>query len=196
MYLKIKQVFLWEVASWPDIVRMVSCVDFTTVVDQDDIRSDRKIILPPSFIGSWRYLHQDFQNAITVARQYHKPDLFITFTCNLHWPEATHSILPNQQPQDRWDGTFNLLPSKLCDKCVPLVEPFLFLNMTDIGTLHLYQHHLLLVLLVPKTPYGSKMPMCILSVYVTRFSSTNIPATLTRRQRWWWQWEDSDYIFM
>ena len=68
--------------------------------------------------------------------------------------------------------------SKLYDKSVTLAEPLPFLNMIDIGTLHLlHQHHLLLVLLVPKMPNGSKMPN--LHCNGTRSSSSN---TLKRRE--------------
>ena len=91
--------------------------------------------------------HRNFQNAIAIARSFLKPDLF-TFTCNSQSPEITHSLLPNQQPQERPDGKFHLL-SRQCDT---LAEPLLFLNIIDIETLHLHQHHLLLVLLIPKTP--------------------------------------------
>ena len=97
----------------PDVVWIASCVNFTTTINQDDIRTGRNVTLPPSFIGCTRYLHKDFQNAITIAWQCHNPDLFITFACNLHWPEITHYLLPNQQPQDRSDSKFHLLLSKL-----------------------------------------------------------------------------------
>ena len=108
--------------------------------------------------SSLKYLHQNFQIAIAIAREYHKPDLFITFTGHPQRPEITHSHLPNQQPQDRPDGKLHLL-SKLYDKSATLAEPLLLLNMMDIGTLHLlHQYHLLMIFLVPKSPNGSKMP--------------------------------------
>ena len=77
------------------------CEDFTTADIPDDIRSGRKVILPLSFTGSLRYLHQHVQNAIAIAREYHTPDLFITFTCNHQWTKNTHSHIPNQQPYNR-----------------------------------------------------------------------------------------------
>ena len=92
------------------------CEDVSTSNNPDDIRSGRKVILPPSFTGSPRYLHQHFQNAVAIAREYHKPDLFITFTCNPQWPEIIDSLLPNQQPQDRPDivaRVFNLKRKEL-----------------------------------------------------------------------------------
>lgn len=40
------------------------------------------IVLPSSFIGSPRYLHQYTQDAMTYVRHGGKPTLFITFTFN------------------------------------------------------------------------------------------------------------------
>ena len=58
-----------------------------------------------------------------------------------------------------------------------LVEPLPFLNMIDIGMLHLHQHHLLLVLLVPKTPNGYKTPIlntvCLCNTVFLLRHSTN-----------------------
>ena len=122
------------------------------------MRSRRKVILPPSIIASPRYLHQNFQNAIAIAREYHKPDLFITIKCIPQWPDITHSPLPNQQPQDRPDSKIHFV-FKLYDKNVMLAKPLPFPKMINIGTLHsLHQHNLLLVLLVHKMQNGSKTP--------------------------------------
>ncbi|XP_070555418.1 uncharacterized protein [Ptychodera flava] len=41
-----------------------------------------KIILPSSFIGGPRNMHQLYQDSMAIVRRYGKPDLFITFTCN------------------------------------------------------------------------------------------------------------------
>ena len=75
------------------------CGDVATANNPDDIRFEGIFIQPPSFIGSRKYLHKHFRNAIAIAREYHKHYPFTTFTCNLQWPEITHSLLPNQQPQ-------------------------------------------------------------------------------------------------
>ena len=97
------------------------CEDVITANNQDDIRSEIKVILPPSFIGSPIYIHQHFQNAIAIARAYHKPDLFITFTCNPQWQEITHSLLPNQHTQDMSDivaRVFNYKRKKLMNDLI------------------------------------------------------------------------------
>ena len=47
----------------------------------------KKVILPSSFIGGPRNMHQLFQDSMGLIRKFGKPDLFITFTCNTSWPE-------------------------------------------------------------------------------------------------------------
>lgn len=42
----------------------------------------QRVILPSSFTGSPRYLHEKTQDAMTYVRNYGTPDLCITFTCN------------------------------------------------------------------------------------------------------------------
>lgn len=46
-----------------------------------------KTVLPASFHGSDRYMQQQYQDAMAVVRQFGKPDLFITVTCNPEWDE-------------------------------------------------------------------------------------------------------------
>ena len=53
----------------------------------------RLVILPSSFTGSPRYMHERTQDAMTYVRNYGRPDLFITFTCNPLWPEISESLL-------------------------------------------------------------------------------------------------------
>lgn len=41
-------------------------------------------ILPSSYTGSPRHMQEYIQGAMTYVRAYGRPDLFITFTCNLN----------------------------------------------------------------------------------------------------------------
>ncbi|MCP3667687.1 MAG: hypothetical protein GY696_35220, partial [Gammaproteobacteria bacterium] len=66
-------------------------------------RAGRQINVPPSFVGRPRYMHAHFQDAMAIVREFHKPDLFITFTCNPKWPEVLGSLLPGQQSSDHPD---------------------------------------------------------------------------------------------
>nr|GEZ82120.1 DNA helicase PIF1, ATP-dependent [Tanacetum cinerariifolium] len=49
----------------------------------------KKVILNSNFTGSPRYMMQNYLDAMTLCKFYGYPDLFITFTCNLNWPEIT-----------------------------------------------------------------------------------------------------------
>ncbi|CAG4932716.1 unnamed protein product [Colias eurytheme] len=74
------------------------------------------VILPSSFTGGPRYLHEKSQDAMTYVRNYGKPDLFITATCNPNWPEIKENINSNLTPQDRYDivnRVFHLKVQKL-----------------------------------------------------------------------------------
>lgn len=79
---------------------------------QDAIRTDtnvnlnnlgQAIILPSSFINSPRYLHEYTQDAFAYVRNYGRPDLFITCTCNPAWKEITNELMPGQRATDRHD---------------------------------------------------------------------------------------------
>lgn len=42
----------------------------------------KPVILPSSFIGSPRHYNQLFNNAMAIVREFGKPDIFLTMTCN------------------------------------------------------------------------------------------------------------------
>ena len=79
---------------------------------QDQVRRDgsvlgaamgRRHILPSSFGGGPRAMHQLYQDAMAIVRELGKPDLFITFTCNPSWEEITRELLNGQTWSDRPD---------------------------------------------------------------------------------------------
>ena len=78
---------------------------------QDQIHGDlnpnrpigRRIVLPSSFAGGPRHMHQLFQDAMTIVAKHSKPALFITMTCNPNWQEILDALEPNQMPNDRPD---------------------------------------------------------------------------------------------
>jgi hypothetical protein len=55
-------------------------------------RVGKPMILPSSFVGSPRFYHQLYLDAMALPHRYHKPDLFITMTCNPCWPEISRAI--------------------------------------------------------------------------------------------------------
>ncbi|KAJ8868711.1 hypothetical protein PR048_030250 [Dryococelus australis] len=59
-------------------------------------RVGKLVILPSSFYGSDRQIYQCYQDSIAIMRQFGKPDLFITFTCNPKWPEILLTLQGQQ----------------------------------------------------------------------------------------------------
>ena len=60
-------------------------------------------ILSSSFVGSPRWYNSQFQDGMAIVREYHKPDYFLTMTCNPKWPEITENLEVGQTAQDRPD---------------------------------------------------------------------------------------------
>ena len=72
------------------------------ILEQDgDLNNvGRRIILPSTFTGRPRYMHERQQDAMSYVKKYGHPDLFITTTTNPSWPEIKDNLLPGQDPQD------------------------------------------------------------------------------------------------
>ena len=61
-------------------------------------------VLPSSFIGSPRYMIQNFQDVMAICKVIGYPELFITFTCNPKWLEVVCFIESRGlRPEDRPD---------------------------------------------------------------------------------------------
>lgn len=73
----------------------------------------RMTILPSSYTGSPRHMHEYTQDAMTYVRHYGRPDLFITFTCNPQWSEIIELLSINQTSIDRHDITARVFKQKL-----------------------------------------------------------------------------------
>ncbi|XP_016971963.2 uncharacterized protein LOC108039455 [Drosophila rhopaloa] len=69
-------------------------------------------ILPATYVGSPRHMHEYAQDAMTYVRNYGRPDLFITLICNPKWPEITNRLLPGQTSSDRPDITARVFKQK------------------------------------------------------------------------------------
>jgi hypothetical protein len=73
----------------------------------------KRILLRSSHIGPKRYMIQNYQDGITICREYGPSDLFITFTCNTKWPEIALAILKDEQTSDRVDIIVHVFHIKL-----------------------------------------------------------------------------------
>ncbi|XP_074339091.1 uncharacterized protein LOC141677199 isoform X4 [Apium graveolens] len=59
-------------------------------VDATDV--GKRVVLPSSFTGGYRYMQQNFQDSLALCKEFGHPDLFITFTCNPKWAEIQHAV--------------------------------------------------------------------------------------------------------
>ena len=89
MYAKIEGERLRYVRHNQSKLRVDSYIHLKDALAQDSQDTDlgRAVILPSSFTGGPRYMHEKTQDAMTYVGKYGRPDLFITFTCNPSWPE-------------------------------------------------------------------------------------------------------------
>lgn len=55
--------------------------------DDDPTSCGKSYILPASFTGSRRYMNQNFLDALAICRAIGHPDIFLTMTANIKWPE-------------------------------------------------------------------------------------------------------------
>jgi hypothetical protein len=69
-------------------------------IDPDGDLSSVPIHLPASFLGSKEWASNETADALALARQYGRPSLFITMTCNGDWPEVTSRLRPGQSAYD------------------------------------------------------------------------------------------------
>ncbi|CAC5380511.1 unnamed protein product [Mytilus coruscus] len=94
----------------------------TKVLKNGARKTELLFILPSSYIGSPRYMHQLYQDAMAIVRKFGKPDLFITFTCNPNWPEVKNSLNGTQTSADRSDLTTRVFHLKLKDLLKDIVD--------------------------------------------------------------------------
>ena len=63
------------------------------------------VILPAGYVGSKRYMQENFQDALAVCRQVGHPDIFLTMTTNLLWDEIQKmmAFLPGCKSENSLD---------------------------------------------------------------------------------------------
>lgn len=87
-----------------------------------------KRILPSSFVGSKRYLIQNYHDSMAICRVYGAPKYFVTYTCNSNWPEITEALRcePGQKPRDRNDIIVRVFHMKLHELLDDIKEGVVF----------------------------------------------------------------------
>ncbi|KAG3019639.1 hypothetical protein PC123_g6689 [Phytophthora cactorum] len=66
-------------------------------------RIGKCVILPSSYTGGPRQMYRSYQDSMAIVREYGKPDIFLTMTCNPEWDEIVGQIPPGLSAQDRPD---------------------------------------------------------------------------------------------
>lgn len=66
--------------------------DYLRKGDSDAQKIGKSYILPAGFVGSKRYMQQNFQDALAVCRHVGHPDIFLTMTCNPMWDEIMQML--------------------------------------------------------------------------------------------------------
>lgn len=73
--------------------------------DHDGSDVGSHIILPTSFTGGPRYMYSHYLDALAICRVHGNPTFFVTFTCNVKWPEIEEYMeeFPHLTAADRPD---------------------------------------------------------------------------------------------
>ncbi|XP_074362086.1 uncharacterized protein LOC141702285 [Apium graveolens] len=91
----IKQTRLWWFRTHQTTIRnelYIHICDSVPRGDVDTSNTGKGIILPAGFVGSKRYMHQNFQDTLAVCQYVGHPDIFLTMTSNLLWDEIQKMI--------------------------------------------------------------------------------------------------------
>lgn len=81
----------------------------------------KRVILPSSHIGSPRHMHEYSQDAMCYVTKHGRPDLFVTFTCNQHWPEIKEQLYKDQPAYERHDIIARVFQRKL-ERLIELIK--------------------------------------------------------------------------
>ena len=105
MYVKIETERLNYIRYNQSKLRVEEYIHLQDAVSNDGLQAEvgQLVILPSSFTGGPRYMHERAQDAMNYVKKYGKADLFITFTCNPNWEEIKSNLMPGQTPIDRHD---------------------------------------------------------------------------------------------
>ncbi|EYB87952.1 hypothetical protein Y032_0254g286 [Ancylostoma ceylanicum] len=115
MYAKIESERLLYIRLNQKKLRVEEYIHLRDAVVNDGSVSDigRTVILPATFTGSPRHMHEYAQDAMFYVRTCGRPDLFITFTCNPEWIEIKEELMNGQVPSDRHDLIARVFKQKL-----------------------------------------------------------------------------------
>ena len=82
----------------------------------------RLVVLLSTHIGNDRYMRQKIHDIIAISNNIGHRDVFITMTCNPHWPQIHSELFPGQRSEDRPD---------LCDRVFRMKLKLLLAYLKD-----------------------------------------------------------------
>ncbi|GJU07763.1 DNA helicase PIF1, ATP-dependent [Tanacetum coccineum] len=102
--------------------------DYVTRGDTSATGLGKRIVLPQTYIGSPRYMMYNYQDVMALCQTYGNPDLFITFTSNLKWPEIAEMLayIPGQKSHDRPEVGTRVFKMNLRDLLEDLTRHHIF----------------------------------------------------------------------
>nr|GEU90281.1 DNA helicase [Tanacetum cinerariifolium] len=97
------------------LFRRVRLFQHYVVGDRDGYKVGGRIILPMSFTGGPRYMYAHYLDALAICQKLGNPQFFITFTCNVNWPEIKRfmSEYPHLTAFDRADVVCRVFEQKI-----------------------------------------------------------------------------------
>ncbi|XP_021717143.1 uncharacterized protein LOC110684972 [Chenopodium quinoa] len=90
----------------------------------------RRVILPPTYIGGPRDMKKRYLSAMALVQRFGKPDLFVTITCNVNWPEIKAELAAGETAQDRPDLVARIFRAKLLALKKEIMEKKVFGEVT------------------------------------------------------------------
>ena len=99
---------------------------------KDAMKSDRlgnvgkRVVLPSSFLGGDRYMHQQYLDSIALYQRFGHPHLFITMTCNPNWPEIQNNLKLEETALDQPDLVSRVFNQKKRDLIRDLGSEMIF----------------------------------------------------------------------
>ncbi|XP_017255741.1 uncharacterized protein LOC108225401 [Daucus carota subsp. sativus] len=103
-----EQTRLWWFRTHQTILRNELYTHICDSMKSGDVNASnvgKGVILPAGFVGSKRYMQQNFQDALAVCRHVGHPNIFLTMTCNSMWDEIQRmmTFLPGCIPANSPD---------------------------------------------------------------------------------------------
>ena len=80
---------------------------------RDIVQVGTPVILPATFGGSPRALHQSYLDALALVARFGRPDYFLTMTANPNWKEIQANLRPGETAANRPDLVARVFHAKL-----------------------------------------------------------------------------------